>query len=283
MILTKYCCYILVSAVMFHVALPECRADEIYTKNKKANKLFDEGKYEDALKLYDDALLLSPGDNALKMNKGSALYRLNDYQKAQEAYKEALTDENKQKRADAYYNLGNILFRQGEQMYKAGDPKSNELFKNAFEHYIQSLDLNPNDKNAKWNLQLAHEMVKQTEQMQQQQQQNDQNKDKNDNLNKDKQDNSQDKENQEQQENNENKEQKEENKEQEKQNQDQQQQQENQQQQQEQHQQQPEQDPNELEKEEAMRLIELYSDDADSLNKPTQKKNASRKNPEQDW
>ena len=260
MILTKYRCFFLLFVILFSIALKESCGDEVYTKNQKANKLFNEGKYEEALKLYEDALLLSPADKALKMNKGSALYRLDDYQKAQEEYLEALTHEDKKIRANAHYNLGNILFREGEQMYKSGNPQANEKFKNALEHYIQSLDLNPNDKDAKWNLQLAHQMIQQLEQDQDEQDDQD-DQDKQDKQDKEQEQDKQDKQNQEQ----------EQNQEQDKQDKD-----------KEQEQQQAE-EQEDLEKEEAMRIIELFSDDADSLNKPLQKKDASRKQPEQDW
>lgn len=243
MILTKYRCFFLLFVILFSIALKESCGDEVYTKNQKANKLFSEGKYEEALKLYEDALLLSPADKALKMNKGSALYRLDDYQKAQEEYLEALTHEDKKIRANAHYNLGNILFREGEQMYKSGNPQANEKFKNALEHYIQSLDLNPNDKDAKWNLQLAHQMIQELDQ------------DQDDQDDQDKQDDQDQEQNQEQ----------------------------NQEQEQDKQEQQQAEEQEDLEKEEAMRIIELFSDDADSLNKPLQKKGASRKQPEQDW
>ena len=94
-----------------------CSADEIYSKNHKANELYKQGKYDEALKLYEDALLLSPSDEKLKMNHGSALYRLGDYDKAEESYNGALTIKDKKARSDAHYNM--------EIFYiKRTDPKS---------------------------------------------------------------------------------------------------------------------------------------------------------------
>lgn len=263
-------------------------ADEVYSKNRKANKLYKDKKYEDALKLYDDALLVSPSDNALKMNRGSALYRLGDFEKAEEMYSSALSSDDKKKKADAHFNLGNILFSKAQQMEQSGDQGATDKYKAALENYIQSLDLRPEDKDAKWNLQLAHQKVKQMQQQQQQQNQNKDNKD-----NKDKQDQDKNNQNNQSQDKKEQEQQKENQDKQDKENQDQQNKEDNQdkqdQEQQEQQQQKPQQqqqqeaDKEEMKKEEAERIIELYADDADSLNKPMKKTGARIPKPEKDW
>jgi tetratricopeptide (TPR) repeat protein len=156
-----------------------CAADEIYETNKKANNLYKLGKYDDALKLYDDALLLAPDDNKLKANKGSSLYKKGDFDKAEEQYNSAIADSLLTKNANTHFNMGNILYRQGEKLQMSGDPgKAKEKYQAAFEHYIKTLDGNPDDMDAKWNLQLAHARIKQAEQQQQQQQNKDNKPDK---------------------------------------------------------------------------------------------------------
>ncbi|MBN1575720.1 MAG: tetratricopeptide repeat protein [Chitinispirillaceae bacterium] len=244
-------------------------ADEVYSKTEAANRLYKQGKFEEALKLYEDALLLSPADPKLKMNKGSALYRLGDLESAEKSYEGALSVKEKKERAIAHYNMGNILFRKGEALQRQGDMKAQEQYKSALEQYIQSLDLQPSDYDAKWNLQLAHQHIKQMEQQQQQNKQDKQNKDdkqqpqNKDQQQKDKEEQQQEKDKQQQQ----------------------QQQQQNEKEQQKQQQQQPDQekDTDDMKKEEAKRIIELYADDADSLNKPPKKGIGKQQQPERDW
>lgn len=261
-----------------------CSADEIYSKNRKANELYKKGKFDEALKLYEDALLLSPSDEKLKMNQGSSLYKLGDFDKAEESYNGALSVKDKKIRSDAHYNMGNILFKKAEQIQQQDLQSAQEKYKSALQHYIESLNLSPDNIDAKWNLQLAHEKIKQLQQQQQQQQQNKDDKNKNDNKNdqnKQQQNNDQKKDQQNSQDKKENQN---DDKQQDKQQQDKQQQdqQDQQQQQQQQSEMKEAEDQKDMKKEDARRLIELYADDADSLNKPS-KKNAQPRQPQQDW
>jgi Ca-activated chloride channel family protein len=280
---------ILLPLLVIIISAAVSEADEVYSKNKKANRIYNEKRYEEALKLYDDALLLSPSDNSLKMNKGSALYRLGEFDKAGEAYTGALSEEDKKKRADAFYNLGNILFRQAQQMEQSGDQGALEKYKEALQNYIQSLDLRPDDKDAKWNLQLAHMKVKENQEKQNNQNnnQNKQDKQDKDKQNKQENQNNQDKKDQGDQ-NQQNKEEQDKKEDQQQENKEQQNQSDENKKQQEQKEQQAnaqqqEDDSKDMKKEEAERIIELYADDADSLNKPLKKKGAKAPRPEKDW
>ncbi|MBN1307748.1 MAG: tetratricopeptide repeat protein [Chitinispirillaceae bacterium] len=244
-------------------------ADEVYSKTEAANRLYRQGKFEEALKLYEDALLLSPADPKLKMNKGSALYQLGDLESAEQSYEGALSAKEKKARANAHYNMGNILFRKGEALERQGAKEAQKQYKKALEQYIQSLDLQPSDYDAKWNLQLAHQRIKRMEQ-QQQQQQNKQDKSNNDNRK-----NQQDQQQKEDQQNGQ--------QQQDKQQQDQEPQQPQKNEKEQQQQPAQEKETADMKKEEAKRIIELYADDADSLNRPPKKGIGKQQQPEKDW
>jgi len=273
--------YLLLAGVTF------VHADEVYSKTEAANRLYKQGRFEEALRLYEDALLLSPADPKLKMNKGSALYRLGDLEGAQKDYEGALDAKEEKERATAHYNMGNILFRKGETMQRQGDMKAQEEYKAARDHFIRALDLQPSDRDAKWNLQLTHGRIKQMEQQQQQQQQQ-QNDNKN-NRNKDQQQQQQNKEQQQQQQDKEqenkdtDKRDKQENQEQQKEQQQQNQDQEQKEKEQPQPQASVEQSEEKMKKEDAKRILELYADDADSLNKPMKQGQGKQNQPERDW
>jgi tetratricopeptide (TPR) repeat protein len=259
---------IVISAVFAPV-----NADKVGNKNRKANRLYAQEKYEEALKLYDEALEVDPTDGKLKMNRGSTLYRLNEFDEAENSYLDALNSilpKDKNTLADAHYNLGNIRYRQGEQLESEGDAASARgKYSQALEDYISTLKLRPDDKDAKWNLQLAHQKVQLIEEQQEERQGQDGDEgdddkkqddggqgDKKDENQKDEQGSDQDGDGQDQDE-----------------------QDQNEQTQEQQPQNQEEQD---IKKDEAERLIEQYADDADTLNKPKFQRGKIRQ-PEKDW
>jgi tetratricopeptide (TPR) repeat protein len=262
------CVWIVVIGALFTLA----GADEVGNRNRRANRLFSKGDYEEALRLYGEALQFDPSDGKLNMNRGSALYRLDEFDEAERAYLDALSQLPQDQRralADAHYNLGNIQFRQGEQLESAGDISSARgKYSQALENYINTLKLRPNDKDAKWNLELAHQKVDMLEQMQDQQPEQNDDGDDGDDRQQQGGDGKDDEQEQEQD--------SPDNQEGDGQNDDEQEQEQNRQ---------PEpqeQEEQDMRREEAERLIDQFSDDAEELNRPPQRKGKIRQ-PERDW
>jgi len=84
-------------------------------------------------------------------------------------------------RADAYYNIGNGYFTRAKD---AQGEQKESLLKDAIKHYKESLKLNPNDLQAKQNLEFAKALLKQEEEQKQgNNQNNQQDKDNNKNQN----------------------------------------------------------------------------------------------------
>lgn len=273
-------------------------ADQLYSKNKKANQLYKKQHYADALKLYDDLSVEAPNEPKIKMNQGSAHYQMGDFDKAEESYNAAIPGlKDKKTLASAYYNLGNIHFMQGEQLGAQGKQEAMDKYKSALENYIKALDCSPRDRDAKWNLQLTSAKIKEMQNQQQKQNKNDQNKnDKNkndkqnqqqnkdqkndqnkkDQQNKDQQNKEQQKKDQQNKDNQNNKDQDQKN-------------QNSQDNQQQQNQQKPQPQPaqrkqEDMKKDDARKLLELYSDDEHDLNKKPEKQGiAGQKKNEKDW
>ena len=125
------------------------------------NRLYDEGRYEEAHEQYLEALRQAPDSPIVPFNDGNALYRTEELQRAMESYRQAGESGDPAVEAQAWYNLGNALYTQ-------------EQLEPALEAYKEALLRNPADTDAKHNLEVT------LEQLQQQQEESDDQPDEND-------------------------------------------------------------------------------------------------------
>jgi Ca-activated chloride channel family protein len=88
--------------------------DPIATKNEKGNEFFRHEQYDDALTYYRDAQLDAPDLPALHFNVGDALYKQGKFDEALQAYEQALDAEDGDFQGKVYYNMGNAFFRQSQ-------------------------------------------------------------------------------------------------------------------------------------------------------------------------
>jgi Ca-activated chloride channel family protein len=130
-------------------------------KVRDGNKLYKELKFDAALNKYQDAQLDDPGSSLIRYNVGDATYMKKDYQKAQESFQKTLKSSDALLQSKTHYNIGNTLYR------------LNKLPESILE-YQQALKLNPNDQDAKYNLEYVRNKLKQNSKPQQQNQQNQQ-------------------------------------------------------------------------------------------------------------
>lgn len=211
------------------------------------NRLFDEGRYEEAHEQYLEALREAPDSPVVPFNDGNALYRTEELERATESYRQAVESGNPAVEAQGWYNLGNALYKQ-------------QQLEPALEAYKEALRRNPADTDAKHNFEAT---LEQLEQQQQQQQQSEDQQDENDES-QDQQDQQQSEQGQDQEQQNQP-----ENQEPQEQEQDQpQEQDQSQEQQQENAEQEPQ--PGELSREEAERLLQAITEDPSQIQRQRQ-------------
>lgn len=133
---------------------------------RKGNRQFGRERYERSVDSYTRALEAAPECFEAGYNLSNALFRSERYDKAEQTLKNFVTDSTRtaKERADAYYNLGNTQFMQ-------------QKLQEALESYRNSLRLNPEDMEAKYNYAYTKKLLEQ----QQQQQQNQENQENQDN------------------------------------------------------------------------------------------------------
>jgi tetratricopeptide (TPR) repeat protein len=123
------------------------------SRNNEGNRLYDQKRYDDALKMYTDAQAARPDSPELHYNIGNVLFRKQEYDKATEEYLRAQSSVDPALRQAAVFNRGNALLMQGR-------------FQEAVGAYVQALRARPDDADAKRNLELALKRLKEQEKQQ---------------------------------------------------------------------------------------------------------------------
>ncbi len=141
--------------VLLWIALSGFSFSNPFTDNmKNGNRAFAKEDYEKALEFYVAAKDKDPANSVVYYNMGNAHYMLKDFDSAIANYRQAAIENDKELSQWAMYNIGNALFNKEE-------------YKEAVEAYIEALKLDPDDKEAKLNLELALRMLRQQQEEEQ--------------------------------------------------------------------------------------------------------------------
>lgn len=134
---------------------------------RKGNRLYRKSEFAGSEGMYRRAQAQERSTYNSGFNLGDALYKQGRFGEAAEEFNRAATGsaDNSAKQAQSFYNLGNSLLK-------------DQKFEESIKAYINSLMLDPENPEAKYNLAYAQDQLKKQEE-QQQQQQKDQQQDKN--------------------------------------------------------------------------------------------------------
>ncbi|MDB6038068.1 MAG: Mg-chelatase subunit ChlD, partial [Verrucomicrobiales bacterium] len=149
----------------------------------KAMRDYKAGHFKDSANEYSRLLEKQPEDPRLHFNAGSAAYQAKEYDKAVKEFSTAVGSPNIELQQSSYYNLGNTLYRAGEQ--DSESQKKSEAWEQAVKSYDSALKLNPKDTDAAYNRDVVK---KRLEELKKQQDQKKDNKQQNQKDDKDKDD-----------------------------------------------------------------------------------------------
>jgi Ca-activated chloride channel family protein len=217
----------------------------------RANGLYKQGKFDDSVDLYQEALDKDDKSPVIKYDLGTAMYKKGEYAKALEYLKQAALDKNVKIKPKAEYNIGNALYKSGMQKANTNVDDAIKSLQAALGQYGQSLADDPKDQDAKFNQDFVKKEIERLKQKKQQQQQQ-KNQQQNQNQKQD-QKNQQNKQNQQGQQNQQNQQSQQDK-------QDKQKQQQNQQNQQQSAKEQAENSQKELDRKQAQDLLEEYQE-----------------------
>jgi Ca-activated chloride channel homolog len=163
--------YLIITCFALIFGLSGLQAQSVRSLNNDGVKQYREKKFADAEINFRKGLDKAPDNFTTNFNLGDAYYKQQKYDDALKTYQVALSQaKTKGEKAKVYHNIGNALL------------KSKQI-KESIEAYQNSLKINPNDEDTKYNLSYALNMLKNQKNQQKQ------------NQDKNKQDKNQDKKN----------------------------------------------------------------------------------------
>lgn len=171
---------VVTTLVIFFFIGSQSFAQNVKNEIIKGNEAYKKNNYDAAENSYRSALKIADNNTTASYNLGNALYRKDNTDEAVEAFDNTIknTTDNATKE-NAYYNKG-VAYQKAKKL-----PECINAYENA-------LMLNPNDEDARQNLQRALKERKQQQEQQQQQNQKDKKQQPKQDQNKQKQQNKQD-------------------------------------------------------------------------------------------
>jgi len=135
---------------------------------------YKNGKYDNALKDYQQSLEKKKDDPRLHFNAGAAAYKNKNFEEAAKQFDEALNSPDLKLLQQSYYNRGNSRFYLGESN---PDPsKKSETWQEAVKDFESAMKLNAQDPDARFNYEFVKKKLEELKQQQQKNDKNDQNK-----------------------------------------------------------------------------------------------------------
>ena len=164
-------------ALIFAATTGQIWRDKVSRKNAEGNVLYEQKNFPGALDKYVEANDGKSHRQELAYNLANAFYQQKKYPEALQELEKAIASGNSRLNEKIYFNRGNTFFQMGK-------------YQEAIEAYKKALELDPGDKEAKHNLELA---LKKLQENPQEQQKDSKNKDQQSKQDKqDKQDQKQD-------------------------------------------------------------------------------------------
>jgi len=135
--------------IIFSSGIPSLSwGSSLYSRYREGESLYCKKKYGQALNRFIDAQIESPEDARLKYNIANTHYKMKNYEEAVKSYLDvASTARDISLEEKVYFNLGNCFYKQGK-------------LPEAVTYYKKALELDPNDQDAKYNLEFVREEIK---------------------------------------------------------------------------------------------------------------------------
>ncbi|MBW2369871.1 MAG: VWA domain-containing protein, partial [Deltaproteobacteria bacterium] len=132
----------------FLIMAPPAHGADLGEKIDQATSAYESGEYDQAAQSFIEAQLEAPDRPEIYYNLGNAQYKSGDLESAQTSFHEALGSQAPSLRQQAHYNLGNTQFKLGD-------------LNTAIQSYEAALEIDPEDVQARENLEFVKKMAEQ--------------------------------------------------------------------------------------------------------------------------
>ena len=116
-------------------------SSNIIFSQDKGLDYYNNQQFEAARDYYESIILESDNNLKAQFGRGSSSFQLGDFDSAKDAFEKSLRSSENSIKSKALYNIGNIFYK-------------NEKSEEALAFYRKALELNPHDKEAKYNYEL---------------------------------------------------------------------------------------------------------------------------------
>jgi len=134
----------------------------IFASPSSAWRDYKVGNYTNALAEYERLAEVQTNDLRLVFNAGAAAYHATNYEEAAKDFTAVMLAPDLKLQQQAFYNLGNTLYRMGELKFAPDSDGLNameEMWTNAVQSYAHAVQLNTNDVDAAYNLVFVNRQI----------------------------------------------------------------------------------------------------------------------------
>jgi Ca-activated chloride channel family protein len=124
---------------------------------------YNTGNYTNALQEFERLAQIDTNDLRFVFDAGAAAYRATNYDAALDKFKAVILSPDLNLQQQAYYNLGNTLYRMGELKFEPdteGLDAMENIWQQAVKSYENAAALNTNDADAAYNLSFVKQQIK---------------------------------------------------------------------------------------------------------------------------
>jgi len=151
---------ILQSVLIIFVSYLCCFAESSCGLVNRANSLYKQKKYDEAIKLYNEAQIKSPDSAEINYNIGISQYKKEDYVSAVSFLEKATTSKDKILESRANFNIGNAKYKLGKLKENTDLKETVNLLRQSLDYYKRAIELDSKDEDARINHELVEKELK---------------------------------------------------------------------------------------------------------------------------